>query len=165
MCVFPAPYGDNFHMRIRRPSVTVARRQSPDIMNESKYESCPFCAIADERVVEAVDDAFAILDAYPVSPGHTLVIVRRHVADIFEIGKEELAAVVRLIQSARRRIDGEFQPAGYNVGVNIGRASGQTIAHAHFHVIPRYLGDTPDPTGGVRNVIHGKGRYTVKDST
>lgn len=134
-------------------------------MSESKSESCPFCAIAEERVVEAVDDAFAVLDAFPVSPGHTLIVVRRHVADIFELYKEEVAAVVRLIESARRRIDGEFQPVGYNIGVNIGRAAGQTIAHARFHVIPRYLGDTPDPTGGVRNVIHGKGRYMMNDST
>jgi diadenosine tetraphosphate (Ap4A) HIT family hydrolase len=132
-------------------------------MSESKPESCPFCAIAEERVVEATNNAFAILDAYPVSPGHTLIVVRRHVADIFELNKEELAAVVRLIRSARRRIDGELQPAGYNIGANVGRASGQTIAHAHFHVIPRYLGDTPDPSGGVRNVILGKGRYTTDD--
>src|SRR5207237_1207747 len=115
MRVFPAPYGDSFQTRIRRPSVTPARRQSPDTMNESKFESCPFCAIADERVVEPADNAFAILDAYPVSPGHTLIVIRRHVADVFELDKEELATVVRLIHSARLRIDGEFQPAGYNI--------------------------------------------------
>jgi len=111
------------------------------------------------RVIENADHAFAMLDAYPASPGHTLIVVRRHVANVFELEKQELAAVVRLIHSARGRIDREHEPAGYNIGVNIGRAAGQTVMHVHFDIIPRYFGDSADPTGGVRNVIPGKGRY------
>ncbi len=126
---------------------------------------CPFCAIPEERVIEAADHAFAVPDAYPVSPGHTLIVVRRHVADVFELQRDELAAVVQLIHSARGRIDREYEPAGYNVGVNTGQAAGQTIMHVHFHIIPRYFGDSPDPTGGVRNVIPGKGRYMIDGVT
>jgi diadenosine tetraphosphate (Ap4A) HIT family hydrolase len=128
-------------------------------MSESRTDLCPFCRPPEERLVETAGHAFAILDAYPVSPGHTLIVVRRHVADVFEIQPDELADAVRLIASARNRIDREYQPEGYNVGVNVGPFAGQTITHVHFHVIPRYRGDCPDPSGGVRNVIPGRGHY------
>jgi diadenosine tetraphosphate (Ap4A) HIT family hydrolase len=134
-------------------------------MSESRLDLCPFCEITGERVIEAVDHAYAVLDAYPVSRGHTLIVVRRHIADVFALEEEELTAIARLIRSARGRIDHEYQPAGYNIGVNAGRAAGQTIMHVHFHMIPRYFGDSPDPTGGVRNVILGKGRYTIDQLT
>jgi diadenosine tetraphosphate (Ap4A) HIT family hydrolase len=111
--------------------------------------------IREDRVIEADDHAYAVLDAYPVSPGHTLIIVRRHVEDVFELERKEFESVVRLTQ----RLDRAYQPNGYNIGVNVGQAAGQTIIHVHFHVIPRYLGDSVDPTGGVRNVIPGRGRY------
>jgi diadenosine tetraphosphate (Ap4A) HIT family hydrolase len=101
-----------------------------------------------------------MLDAYPVSKGHTLIVVRRHVANVFEIREEELSDAVRLIRSAQERINRKYQPGGYNVGINVGKAAGQTVMHAHFHLIPRYIGDSTDPTGGVRNVLMGKGSYT-----
>ena len=112
-----------------------------------------------DRIVEAGEQAFVVLDAYPVSPGHSLVISRRHVADIFDLTGVEIAEIMQLIQSARQRIDRTLQPAGYNIGVNVGRAAGQTVMHVHIHVIPRYAGDSSDPTGGVRGVIPGKARY------
>jgi diadenosine tetraphosphate (Ap4A) HIT family hydrolase len=123
---------------------------------------CPFCSATEKRVIEDADHAYAMLDTYPVSPGHTLIVVRRHVPNVFELGKEELADVVQLIHSARGHIEREHEPAGYNVGVNVGRAAGQTFMHVHFHIIPRYFGDSPDPTGGVRNVIPGKGHYILE---
>jgi diadenosine tetraphosphate (Ap4A) HIT family hydrolase len=111
------------------------------------------------RIVEAREHAFAILDAYPVTPGHTLVIARRHVVDAFDLTACELDDILRLIGTARDRIDRTFRPTGFNIGVNIGRDAGQTIRHVHIHVIPRYPGDCEDPTGGVRGVIPGKARY------
>jgi diadenosine tetraphosphate (Ap4A) HIT family hydrolase len=111
------------------------------------------------RVIEETDHAFALEDLYPVSVGHTLIVVRRHLANVFDLNREELEAVVRLIRSSRARIECEYHPAGYNIGVNSGRAAGQTIMHVHFHVIPRYPGDSPNPVGGVRNVLPGKGDY------
>lgn len=137
------------------------RQRSPGTTSESRHELCPFCTVPERRVIEETVHAFAVLDAYPVSIGHTLVVVRRHVANVFDLEQKELAAVFHLICSARKRVDRDHRPAGYNVGVNIGEAGGQTIMHVHFHVIPRYLGDCPDPTGGVRNVIPGRGRYMI----
>jgi diadenosine tetraphosphate (Ap4A) HIT family hydrolase len=110
-------------------------------------------------MVEASEHAFVVLDLYPVSPGHSLIVSRRHIADVFELTKAEIAEMLRLIRSTRERIDCSHQPAGYNVGVNVGVHAGQTVPHVHIHVIPRYPGDIEDPTGGVRGVIPAKMRY------
>jgi diadenosine tetraphosphate (Ap4A) HIT family hydrolase len=128
-------------------------------MSDSSPDPCPFCAMPEERIVEAREHAFAVLDAYPVSPGHTLAIARRHVPDVFDLTADEIADILRLIGSARDRIDRTHRPTGYNIGVNIGRDAGQTVMHVHIHVIPRYPGDCADPTGGVRGVIAGKAGY------
>jgi diadenosine tetraphosphate (Ap4A) HIT family hydrolase len=116
------------------------------------------------RILEDREHGFAVLDAYPVSPGHTLFIARRHVTDIFDLTGPEIADILELIKSARDRIDRSLQPAGYNIGVNVGRDAGQTVMHVHVHLIPRYPGDSDDPTGGVRAVIPGKARYTRKQT-
>jgi diadenosine tetraphosphate (Ap4A) HIT family hydrolase len=102
----------------------------------------------------------AVADAFPVSAGHTLVIPRRHVTSFFELTEGEVVAVYELLRRVKVRLDGELKPGGYNVGVNVGAVSGQTVGHVHVHLIPRYPGDVPDPVGGVRNVIPGKGRYS-----
>jgi diadenosine tetraphosphate (Ap4A) HIT family hydrolase len=103
--------------------------------------------------------AFAIRDLYPVTPGHTLVVPRRLVATWFEATREEKSALVDLVDAVKLALDAEFHPDGYNVGFNAGAAAGQTVMHLHVHVIPRYRGDCPDPTGGIRHVIPGKGNY------
>jgi ATP adenylyltransferase len=122
-------------------------------------EECPFCPPLEARPLLQGELAFAIFDRFPVNPGHTLVLPRRHVADIFELTEGELHDVLRLLSLARQRIAADFPVAGFNVGVNIGDAAGQTIAHAHVHLIPRYRGDVTDPTGGVRAVLPGKSNY------
>jgi diadenosine tetraphosphate (Ap4A) HIT family hydrolase len=128
-------------------------------MSDSKPDPCPFCAIPADRIVEARAHAFAVLDAYPVSPGHTLVIARRHIPDVFDLTADEIADILRLVRSARDRIDRTLRPSGYNIGVNVGRDAGQTVMHLHVHVVPRYRGDCDDPTGGVRGVIPARARY------
>jgi diadenosine tetraphosphate (Ap4A) HIT family hydrolase len=120
---------------------------------------CPFCEVPPERVLEARVYAFTVLDSYPVSPGHSLIIPRRHVANLLELTPAEIRDIVRLIGSSRLRIDQDLGPTGYNIGVNIGRDAGQTVMHAHVHIIPRYPGDCNDPTGGVRAVIPTRARY------
>ncbi len=122
-------------------------------------DDCPFCPPIDGRPLLESGLAFAVFDRFPVNPGHVLVIPRRHVADIFELTESELREVLRLLSQARQRIAADFAAAGVNVGVNVGDAAGQTIAHAHLHLIPRYTGDVSDPTGGVRGVIPGKASY------
>jgi len=95
-------------------------------------------------------------DAFPVSPGHTLIIAHRHVPDFFDLTAGELAALHELLRAARLRLNTILRPEGFNVGVNVGPVAGQTVPHAHIHLIPRFAGDVADPTGGVRNVIPEK---------
>lgn len=104
--------------------------------------------------------AFSARDSFPASPGHTLVIPRRHVASFFELTHEEVAACMELVQEEKKLIDAEFKPDGYNIGVNVGSAAGQSIFHVHIHIIPRYQGDVENPQGGVRHVIPKKAHYT-----
>jgi diadenosine tetraphosphate (Ap4A) HIT family hydrolase len=121
---------------------------------------CPFCEPrAADQVIGQNASAFAVPDGYPVSPGHTLVIPRRHVADILELSADETVDVLRLVGEVIARLKTERLPDGFNVGVNIGRAAGQTVMHAHVHVIPRFAGDHPRPEGGIRHTIPGKGYY------
>jgi diadenosine tetraphosphate (Ap4A) HIT family hydrolase len=101
--------------------------------------------------------AFVIADAYPVSRGHALIVARRHVESFFDLSEDETAHIVALLRRAKTRLDETCQPAGYNVGINVGMDAGQTIMHVHLHLIPRYSGDVAQPEGGVRNVIPGKG--------
>ncbi len=129
------------------------------IMQESTSDPCPFCHVSLDRVIERTEHAFSMLDAYPVSPGHTLVIVRRHVASPFDLTAQEAADIAKLVWMTRDRLDVSSHPSGYNLGVNVGTDAGQTVMHMHVHVIPRYSGDITDPAGGVRNVLPGKGRY------
>ena len=112
-----------------------------------------------ERIVLANDVAYVIRDGYPISPGHTLVIPRRHVGSFFEISEAERAAMLALLDQAKAELDATQAPAGYNIGINDGPAAGQTVPHLHLHLIPRYPGDREDPRGGVRWIIAEKANY------
>ena len=120
--------------------------------------SCPFCAIGGSVfLVNAY--AHARWDLNPVTPAHTLLVPNRHVASFFDISDEERAALQQLLTDARGILDQSHAPDGYNIGVNIGEAAGQTILHAHIHLIPRYRGDVANPRGGVRGVIPARQSY------
>jgi diadenosine tetraphosphate (Ap4A) HIT family hydrolase len=121
--------------------------------------SCVFCCLPLERIVAQNDLAIVIRDGFPVSPGHTLVIPRRHVASYFETTAEERLAMFELLEDAKRDLGNEFAPAAFNIGINDGQAAGQTVMHLHMHLIPRYAGDSPDPRGGVRWIFPGKADY------
>jgi diadenosine tetraphosphate (Ap4A) HIT family hydrolase len=123
---------------------------------------CPFCSIPAERFVLESAYAIVIRDAFPVSPGHTLIIPKRHVASFFEVTEAERADLVSLLVAARDDLEGELHPAGYNVGINDGAAAGQTVPHLHVHLIPRFAGDREDPRGGVRWVLPDKAAYWDK---
>lgn len=122
-------------------------------------DPCPFCSIDSERWTTSSDAAIAFLDGYPVAEHHILVIPRRHVVSLFDLDASEQAEVSRLAHEVRRRLSDEFGIQAFNVGVNDGVAAGQTVAHAHIHVIPRVAGDSDDPRGGIRWVIPDKARY------
>jgi superfamily II DNA or RNA helicase/diadenosine tetraphosphate (Ap4A) HIT family hydrolase/HKD family nuclease len=98
-------------------------------------------------------------DGFPVADGHSLVVPRRHFSDWFDATSEEQQKLLAGIVVARQEIETRFNPDGFNIGINVGEAAGQTVQHLHIHVIPRYRGDVRDPRGGVRHVIPGKGNY------
>lgn len=144
---------------------------------------CPFCTLPPERIVLQNNHAIAIRDAYPVSPGHTLIIPKRHIGSFFETTADEKQDLFELLELAKTKIspnpslakrgttesDAHFPPLkkggeggfpdAFNIGINDGAAAGQTVPHLHIHLIPRYKGDMADPRGGVRWVIPDKAKY------
>lgn len=124
-------------------------------------DACPFCAA--DTLVRAVayhGTAFAVADRFPVTDGHLLIITRRHVADWFALTEIERRDVETLLLRLGDRLQaGDPSVSGFNIGTNCGASAGQTIFHAHVHLIPRRTGDTPEPAGGVRGVIPGKRKY------
>ena len=120
---------------------------------------CPFCELDSSRVITRNSHAIALRDGYPVAEGHALVVPVRHVACLFDLPEDELSSVWSLVRDVREQLRVELSPDGFNVGLNDGSAAGQTVGHAHVHVIPRREGDVLDPRGGVRWVIPEKADY------
>ena len=124
---------------------------------------CLFCNINESGVAHENDFAYASFDSYPVSKDHCLIIPKRHIKDYFELSKEELIACDKLIKIVKDEIINKDQSVkGFNLGTNIGKVSGQSILHCHFHLIPRREGDVENPKGGVRSVIPSKQHYIRK---
>jgi len=122
-----------------------------------RVDGCPFCNLPKERILYEKDLAVAIRDAFPVTPFHTLVIPNRHVTEIFDLSRPEPNACNELMREAKRNIEQtDPQVSGFNVGVNNGRAAGQTVEHCHVHLIPRRVGDVENPVGGIRKAISVK---------
>lgn len=119
---------------------------------------CIFCKPQREILAQNAH-AIAVFDTYPVSPGHSLILPLRHVVTIWDLPEDEYLACYALVRELKPVLEARFKPDGFNVGVNCGEAAGQSVWHAHIHVIPRFKGDTPFPKGGVRHVIPLKGSY------
>ena len=120
---------------------------------------CLFCHLPFERIVAANEFGVVIRDAYPISPGHTLVIPRRHLGSFFDLEITEKNGLLNLLDQAKNTLDFEMKPKGYNVGINDGAVAGQTILHLHIHLIPRFEGDQKDARGGVRWIFPDKADY------
>lgn len=118
---------------------------------------CPFCKHKDLIYDSTFWEAF--YDEYPVSKGHTLIVPHRHVSSFFDLTPNEVLSLDIAIQTIKNKLDNEYHPDGYNIGVNVGEAAGQTVQHCHIHIIPRYEGDVVCPKGGVRGVIPSKQSY------
>ena len=126
-------------------------------------KDCPFCKVEETREIIASSAlSLAFFDGFPVSPGHALIIPRRHIASFFDLSEAEKRDLLRLADEVKAIIDEQFHPEGYNIGINVGEAAGQSIFHVHMHMIPRYRGDVPNPRGGVRGVIPSKQDYSLK---
>jgi diadenosine tetraphosphate (Ap4A) HIT family hydrolase len=120
---------------------------------------CPFCTWPPDRVLLASEGAIVVPDNYPAAEGHCLVLPRVHVESLWDLSPEEQLEVWELVAEARALLAERHAPDGFTVGVNDGLAAGQTIPHAHVHLIPRHLGDVSDPTGGLRGILPHKARY------
>ena len=118
---------------------------------------CIFCG--PRTVTRRNHLAYSTPDSFPVSPGHSLIVPVRHCASFFDLSPDEIAACMELVVQGRAALDAELEPDGYNIGVNVGRAGGQSVLHVHIHLIPRYAGDHPSPQGGVRQIIPWKADY------
>ena len=122
--------------------------------------SCIFCEIKDYVLENEL--AYGIFDKFPATKGHMLFIPKRHVANFFDITKEEREAIFDLVEEGKKMLDEKYNPDGYNVGVNVNKSGGQTVFHVHVHLMPRFNGDVIDPTGGVRGAIPKYIKYSSK---
>lgn len=121
---------------------------------------CIFCNLDQDKEIIAENElVVAFYDSFPVNPGHSLIIPKRHVANYFDLSVEECVAMQALLKVVQTKVEERFHPDGYNIGVNVNVAAGQSVFHVHMHLIPRFLGDVEDPKGGVRGVIPSKQKY------
>mgnify|MGYP002180561007 CR=1 FL=1 len=125
--------------------------------------NCAFCEILEMGTREVLWEdelAFAIRDAFPISPGHSLVLPKRHVASFWDCTPDEQTSLLAGAGWLRDDLEVSFPSVdGWNLGVNVGEAAGQTVFHVHLHVVPRFVGDVDDPTGGVRGTMPGEADY------
>ena len=135
----------------------------PEQIALAEGEECRFClSKPGRRNMIWGKYGFAAWDRHPASPGHFLVVPYRHFSDYFDITDEEREEMWQLVAEGKKMADEEYQPDGYNIGINVGRWAGQSIPHLHIHVIPRYKGDVENPKGGVRGVIPHNKLYEFK---
>jgi len=121
--------------------------------------SCTLCTLPAERILGENEHAVWVLDLHPVSPGHSLIVSKRHIESFFETPSPEREAILSLVDRAREHVSRNHAPSGYNIGINDGPAAGQTVPHLHVHLIPRYTGDRTNPRGGVRWVLPEKADF------
>ena len=122
-------------------------------------QPCPFCTLVNRKIYLENDLSIGILDGFPISNGHSLIIPKRHVGSIFDIQKDELLSLFNLLADVKNKLTEQFSPDGFNIGINDNEAAGQTISHVHIHLIPRYRGDQEDPRGGIRWIFPDKAKY------
>ena len=118
-----------------------------------------FSEISSDNYVLEGEHFFIINDRFPVSPGQMLIISKNEKIDFFALDEEERKELFDIISQVKDLIKENYNPDGYNIGMNCGETAGQTVMHFHCHIIPRYKGDMDNPRGGIRHCVHGKGYY------
>jgi ATP adenylyltransferase len=123
-------------------------------------KDCVFCNIEDSSKIYEDEFFFIIRDGFPVTSLHTLFITQRCIDSYFDLTDNELNRLQKLIKEQKNLILKEDSSVtGFNIGINVGIDAGQTVMHAHIHLIPRRKGDMENPRGGVRGVIPEKQSY------
>lgn len=132
-----------------------------DKNSENITSCCEFCKSKDSEEGAILKNRYfySKWDTYPVSQGHALIIPKRHVYSLFQLTFLEVISLYKMLKKTKLFIQNRYNSESFNIGINEGKVAGQTIAHLHVHLIPRYNGDVADPEGGIRNVIPGKGKY------
>ncbi|WP_220668301.1 HIT family protein [Pseudarthrobacter phenanthrenivorans] len=128
-----------------------AKQVSPETL-----EGCIFCKVANSEVNAVFRrqlTMYARLDNFPASPGHVEIVPFRHVVSFFDLTQAEVKDLYALAQRIRDWQESQYKPDGYTIGINDGAAAGQTVGHLHMHIIPRWHGDVPNPTGGIRRIF------------
>lgn len=152
---------------VKLPYKSIFLNESCEIYEYQHYNQlshrnndCVFCSLAaDRELLCETATALAFYDGFPVNPGHVLVVPKRHVANYFDLSVHEQRAIWLLVNRCKEVLTERFNPDGFNLGININEAAGQTVMHVHVHLIPRYKGDVENPRGGVRGVVPGKKDY------
>lgn len=124
-------------------------------------QDSPFYPLEDDQIIVKSDNCVGFFDRFPVTKGHSLVIPRCPVESLYELDEDMQAEMWQTAAQAREILAEQFNPDGFNIGINDGYAAGQTMPHAHIHIIPRYAGDVPDPRGGIRWVIPENAGYRI----
>jgi len=128
--------------------------------SRNNHSECFFCnPDKDRELLLEYATAYANYDKYPVSEGHTLIIPKKHCANYFELSFKEQSACWFMVNHVKQILLEKYRPGGFNIGINVNAAAGQTVPHVHIHLIPRYSGDVERPEGGVRGVIAEKKGY------
>ncbi len=156
-----------FQIQVILPFHSIFKNDNCEIYHYQLYNqiqkgnsSCQFCnPNSDSGLILESAQSYSIFDKFPVNPGHALIIPKRHVTEYFELSFKEQSSCLFILNEVKKIIQNQFNPEGINVGINIGEKAGQTISHAHIHLIPRYQGDVDDPRGGVRGVIPKRRLY------
>lgn len=149
-----------FKSVFKNENVEIYEYQQYCFLHQNKPEVSPFFEkLEPKEQVGEIASCFAFRDKYPVSKGHSLIIPKRKVSDYFELTFKEQSACWFLVNLVKAELQKQYKPEGFNVGINSGIVSGQTVPHAHIHIIPRYSGDVENPRGGVRGVIPDKMNY------
>lgn len=131
-------------------SVPETRRTGNQAMADCLF--CSLLAVSTRPILAENELFFAVEDQFPVNPGHTLLIPKRHISRFTELHDEEILSFGRLLRDVEKTLAARHPVDGFNIGVNEGAAAGQTIEHLHIHVIPRFTGDVENPRGGIRNL-------------
>jgi len=130
-----------------------------------KKPVCTYCTLSESRIIDHSPLTLVIRDVFPVSPGHTLIIPRRHVESYFDLTDQEREDMTFMMMRIKNALKTEFSPQAFNIGINEGFAAGQTVAHINMHLIPRFKGDVPEPRGGIRWIFPDKAIFWDKKPT